>query len=114
MKRIYHITTRITWEQARTQGAYAADTLATEGFIHCSTGEQVEGTLNRYFRERRDLLLLEIDPLKIAAQLRYELAHGELYPHIYGPIPSDAVLKTHTLEPNLDGSFRLDRSMIPL
>lgn len=114
MERIYHITTRTAWDQALAQGAYTADTLATEGFIHCSTGQQVEGTLNRYFRGRTDLRLLEIDPLKIVAPLRYESAHGEFYPHIYGPIPVDAVVATQELTPTNDGSFRLERSMISL
>lgn len=114
MERIYHITTHVAWEQALTQGAYTADTLATEGFIHCSTAEQVEGTLNRYFRGRSDLLLLEVRPEKIVAPLRFESAHGELYPHIYGPIPAEAVISTHPLVPNPDGLFRLDRSVISL
>ena len=114
MARIYHITTRTAWKQALTQGAYTADTLTAEGFIHCSTGEQVEGTLNRYFSGRSDLLLLEVDPEKLVAPLRYESAHGELYPHIYGPIPTDAVVATRELTPTNDGSFRLERSMISL
>lgn len=114
MGRIYHITTLFAWDAALAAGAYTADTLATEGFIHCSTGAQVEATLNRYFRGRSGLLLLEIDPEQLTSPLRYEPAHGELYPHIYGPIPPTTVVAVHHLAPSVDGSFTLHRSMIEL
>lgn len=114
MGHIYHITTLFSWDAAIAAGAYAADTLATEGFIHCSTGTQVEATLNRYFWGRSGLVLLEIEPEQLTSPLRYEPAHGELYPHIYGPIPRAAVVAVHHLEPSVDGSFTLHRSMIQL
>ena len=114
MERIYHITTRSAWEVAQAAGAYAADTLPTEGFIHCSTQTQVEGTLNRYFQGRDDLVLLTIDPSRLTSSLRYEPAHGELYPHVYGPICCDAIVARHSLTPSFDGLFSLDRSMTAL
>ena len=41
MKTIYHITPRQDWEKASSEGTYRADSLETEGFIHCSTSAQL-------------------------------------------------------------------------
>ncbi|MDP2976538.1 MAG: DUF952 domain-containing protein, partial [Anaerolineales bacterium] len=41
MSYILHITSRTSWLVAQKTGVYTADTLASEGFIHCSTREQV-------------------------------------------------------------------------
>jgi uncharacterized protein (DUF952 family) len=67
-------------------------------------------TANRYFRGARGLVLLGVDAVRLADQLRYEaaLAPGrphELFPHLYGPLPVDAVLAAHRLPANADGTF---------
>src|SRR5712692_11460506 len=56
---IFHITTEWAWETARRAGIYAADTLDSEGFIHCSTAEQWPRVLEERFPGRDDLTLLE-------------------------------------------------------
>ncbi len=61
MARIFQITDLTQWQAAQASGAYAADSLSAQGFIHCSTGEQVIPVANRWFEGRKDLLLLEID-----------------------------------------------------
>ena len=91
---IYHITTKHDWDKALQLGYYEAPSLAIEGFIHCSTNEQVEGVLHRYYRGQTGLLKLVIDPLKLQNELKYELAPSvhELFPHVYGPIHTGAVV----------------------
>jgi uncharacterized protein (DUF952 family) len=68
--------------------------LAEEGFIHCSTAEQVEATANRIFRGRGDLLVLVVDADRLTAPLKWERATdvGEDFPHVYGPIDVAAVV----------------------
>jgi uncharacterized protein (DUF952 family) len=91
--RILHITTPAAWAEAQAAGAYRADSLATEGFIHCSEPHQVAGVVSRRFRGRTDLIVLEIDPARIEAEIRYENLEGgtQLFPHIYGEIPCLAI-----------------------
>jgi uncharacterized protein (DUF952 family) len=91
---IYHVTTQANWESAMTQGYYSVDSLALEGFIHCSKKEQVEGVLKRYYQGVINLLLLTIDPSRVSAPLEYELAPSvnEEFPHIYGTLNLDAVV----------------------
>lgn len=113
MARIFHITHKTEWQAAQASGEYAADSLSTQGFIHCSTSEQVLQVVNLWFKGQRDLLLLEIDVDRVCAEIKYEnLDHGtELFPHVYGPIKALAVLNVHELIPGSDGSFKLPKSL---
>jgi uncharacterized protein (DUF952 family) len=105
---ILHITPRAAWEQARAAGVYRGDTLDAEGFIHCSTVDQVVATANRYFRGRADLVLLVIDPARVGPEIRYEPSpEGERFPHVYGPLDLGAVTRALPLEPGADGAFSL-------
>lgn len=99
MATIFHIATRADWGAAQQRGEYVADSLATEGFIHCSTAAQLLPTANALFRGRTDLLLLTLDDARIEAELRYEPpattaheANDALFPHVYGPLNLGAVV----------------------
>lgn len=91
---IYHITTKEQWAEAQRLGHYDSDTLATEGFIHCSTEPQVAGVLERYYKGRTELLKLKIDKAKVERPLIFELAGSinEVFPHIHGALNLDAVV----------------------
>ena len=91
---IYHITTAAAWEKAQSDGAYIADSLAIEGFIHCSTNDQVAGVLARYYNGQTNLVKLTIDKSKVTSPLIFELAGSinEVFPHIHGPIDLESVV----------------------
>ena len=93
---IYHVTKKQAWQNALQKGYYEAASLSTEGFIHTSTLPQVAGVLNRYYKNEVDLILLHIDESKLISPLKYEMAPSvnELFPHIFGPININAVIKT--------------------
>jgi uncharacterized protein (DUF952 family) len=92
---IFHIATRDGWNEAAGAGEYRADTLETEGFIHCSEAHQVADVANVRFRGREDLVLLWIDPARVRSEIKYENASdgSGKFPHIYGPINTDAVAR---------------------
>src|SRR5690625_65879 len=73
---IYHITTPEAWDEAKHTGAYQADSLTTEGFIHCSTAEQVANVANTLFRGARGLIPRHIDPARLTSPLTYENLKG--------------------------------------
>jgi uncharacterized protein (DUF952 family) len=103
---IYHIARRADWLRARAEGVYRGDTLASEGFIHCSTKDQVVRVANHLFMGRSGLALLTIDESRLKSEVRYEAAaDGEVFPHIYGPINLDAVVRAQAFEPGEDGRF---------
>ncbi len=107
MSIILHITRKESWEQARAAGAYRGDTLASEGFIHCSPPEQIVAVANRFYRGQTGLALLVIDRARVQAPVRDEnLEGGEtLFPHIYGPLNLDAVVDVVDFPPRADGGF---------
>jgi uncharacterized protein (DUF952 family) len=103
----YHITRKSEWSTALATGLYTADSLATEGFIHCSMAHQLIPTANRLFRGRRDLVVLAIDSSRVGADIRHENLEGgtERFPHIYGALEVGAVVAVHLFPPRADGSF---------
>ena len=82
---------------------------SVEGFIHCSTPAQVLQVANTRFRGRLDLLLLSIETDRVEAEIRYENLEGaeQLFPHIYGALAPDAVVRVTDFKPGADGSFTL-------
>lgn len=96
---IYHVTTKENWDKAIIAGFYEAPSLRTEGFIHNSTAAQVQGVLERYYGGQTNLVLLHIEETKLIAELKYELAPSinEEFPHIFGVINLDAIVKTESL-----------------
>jgi uncharacterized protein (DUF952 family) len=96
---IYHVVHKADWQKALQQGSYEAASLATEGFIHASKINQVAGVLDRYYKGQKDLLVLHIDENKLSSVFIYEIAPSvnEEFPHIYGPVNLEAVLKVEEL-----------------
>jgi uncharacterized protein (DUF952 family) len=92
---IYHVTTQTQWDLALKQGFYEADTLAKEGFMHCSTEDQVAGVLERYYKGQTGLVKLTIQKDRVERPLVFELAGSinEVFPHIHGTLNLDAVVE---------------------
>ena len=119
---IYHITTRGEWQAAQAAGHYSAPSLQKEGFIHCSKLNQVLDVANAFYRTLQDVVLLCIDEGKLAAELKWEEpAHPEIvedapdypvFPHVYGAINLDAVLKVVDL-PQDENGYRLPEELLP-
>jgi len=110
---ILHITKRDVWEKAKVVGDYRADTLASQGFIHCSKPEEVIPVANSLFRGQDDLVLLCIDSEEVQAEIRYENLEGgeQCFPHVYGPLNVATVVRVLDLKPQPDGTFILPESL---
>ena len=92
---IYHIADPNQWEQAQVSRFYTHPSLHSEGYIHCSTREQLEETANVYFADADQILVLFIDPSKLEAELVYEAAsRGGDFPHIYGPVNISSIVRS--------------------
>jgi uncharacterized protein (DUF952 family) len=102
---ILHITTPEAWAAALDSGAYRSETLDTEGFIHCSRPHQLVATANRRYRGRTDLVLLSIDPALVPPDVPQREEGG--FPHLYGPLPVEAVTSVVGFDPGADGRFHL-------
>ncbi|MEA1902730.1 MAG: GNAT family N-acetyltransferase [Actinomycetota bacterium] len=91
---VFHIAEQTAWE-ARSD-SYTPATFDDEGFIHCSTTDQLEGVARVFYAGRDDLVLLTIAAVEVGSMLVYEDLYeaNERFPHIYGPLPLDAVVET--------------------
>jgi uncharacterized protein (DUF952 family) len=105
MPEILHITPRTRWDQAVAEGEYRSDDLATEGFIHCLTLEQLPYVYGKFYKDRTGLVVLRIDAERLKPPLRWENLHEtlKLFPHVYGPINLDAVVEVVEIEDALSG-----------
>jgi uncharacterized protein (DUF952 family) len=108
---ILHIISRADWQQAERDGVYHAPSLDHEGFIHFSTPDQVVRVANMFYKGQPDLVLLVVDPAKVSAELRYEAPaeypdSSERFPHIYGALNLDAVIRVVDFPPDADGIWR--------
>ncbi len=108
MTLIYHIAEQAVWERAMEGAGYRPASLESEGFIHLSTAAQVLWVANRFYRGRAGLVLLTVEPERLAAELRYEESEpGQRFPHLYGPLNLDAVVAAQDFAPAEDGEFGL-------
>ena len=90
---VYHIVLPEDWASFDTD-LYTAKSLETEGFIHCSFEDQLEAVIERYYKGVPELVILEIESDKLMSRMIKEPStNDEIYPHIYGPINRDAIVR---------------------
>ncbi len=104
---LFHITTRDDWKEYQNDGRYEPESLEQEGFIHCSSGNQLKETANRLFGDKDQILLLVIDVSTLGENVKYEVEDdaGEKFPHIYGPLSTNAVIDKIDIKAEEDGTF---------
>lgn len=102
---IYRIAELADWLNALATGVFVSQDLEQEGFIHFSERSQVQGVFNRYYSEKRELVLLAVDENLLPLPVKREnTSRGkELFPHVYGPVPIAAVLGHALLQTDADG-----------
>jgi uncharacterized protein (DUF952 family) len=90
---VFHVVLPEKWTETSDKDLYEAESLATEGFIHCSFAGQLDGVLERYYSGVERVIILEIDPTRLTSRLVEEPStNDEIYPHVYGPINTNAVV----------------------
>ena len=107
-QRLYKILSGTEWQQVLAAQALAGFGIdLTDGFIHLSSGDQVKETVQRYFSGRDDLMLVSIDGCFLGESLRWEESRGGAsFPHVYGVITMEAIVKAETLPLGSDGEHQ--------
>ena len=55
------------------------------GFIHLSTLNQIDGTVKRYFRNEKELSIVQFKTKDLSSYLKWEKSRDtQLFPHFYG------------------------------
>jgi len=105
MSVIYKICPAALWQEAEKAGSFAGAPIdIQDGYLHFSTEKQVRETAARHFTGQDDLLLIAIDADALGDALRFEPSRGgDLFPHLYAPLPLSAVIWVRPLPLGTDG-----------
>jgi uncharacterized protein (DUF952 family) len=116
MENLYHIARASDWNDAVKNGTYEVGSLhhsfLQDGFIHLCYNHQVNVIADQIYHGTSDLLLLKIDPAKLAAEVRAEMAINppEMFPHLYGPLNTNAVIAVEPYVVLPNGKFPIVKS----
>lgn len=104
----YKLVDRAEWEAARAAGAYAGSAVdLADGYVHMSTAAQAAQTAAKHYRGRDDLVMVEVDLTVLGEALKWEVSRGgDLFPHLYAPLPFAAALAERPLSVDADGVMR--------
>jgi uncharacterized protein (DUF952 family) len=102
----FHLVPRDVWEARSSGNQYLPDAFDSDGFIHCTDGEdEVIAVGNRYYTgDPRAYVVLSIARDRLAAPVRYE-DPAHVFPHIYGPLNLDAVVAVRSVRRDDQGRF---------
>ena len=110
---IFHILSSAEWTSALAAGIYSPAGLAKDGFIHLCEDRQLLAVARRYFRDQSDLLVLSLREDQLHAEVRREIVHDEVFPHLYGTLNLEAVIEVAALLRSPSGNFALPNEWLP-
>jgi uncharacterized protein (DUF952 family) len=101
---IYKITPAALWHEAERLGVFNGSSVdLRDGFIHFSTATQLADTAKKYFAGQNDLLLITVEASRVS--LTWEPSRdGQLFPHLYGTLPLNAVISVDVFDAPLETS----------
>jgi uncharacterized protein (DUF952 family) len=110
---IFKICHKAEWKHAESDGIYAGSAKDREDhFMHFSTAEQVRDTLERYYAEDNDLVLVAVKSQSLGGALVFEPSRGgALFPHLYQPLPLTFVFWVKPIRRAADGTFVLPKDI---
>ena len=110
----FKLVDRAEWEAARAAGAYAGSAVdLADGYIHMSSAAQLAETARRHYRGRTDLVLVTVDLTALGEALKWEASRGgDLFPHLFAPLPLSAAREERGLSVDADGVMRFDDGAI--
>ena len=102
---IYKIIDNDEWKKAKASGLYSGSSKDLEdGYIHFSDEEQIEGTLKKYYSNKKNLILLKVDTLKLDHLLWEQSSDGNMFPHLYSSLDIKNVISENEIILNDDGN----------
>lgn len=106
---VYKVMSAAELKQMQRDGVFRGSPAdIADGYIHLSRGCQLAATLDKHFSGVDGLVLAAVDLSRLGDTVRWESSRGgELFPHIYGVLPIEAVVSATTLERTADGTVRL-------
>lgn len=105
MTRIYKLLTRPEWLAASDAGGFTgAPVDIADGYIHFSTAAQAQETGRKYFSGVENLVAVAFEAEALGEGLKWEPSRGgDLFPHLYGPLPTALAVEAMPVELDADG-----------
>ncbi|MCU4677140.1 DUF952 domain-containing protein [Catenovulum sp. 2E275] len=104
---IYLISDQQELTQSLNNNQLVRDSLQIEGFIHASPKNQLTRVANKFYKSRLNPVILVVDKTKLSSELKWEPAKGGLYPHIYGPLNMQSIIKQIPIQLNENNEFEI-------
>ncbi|HEY8092405.1 MAG TPA: DUF952 domain-containing protein [Acidimicrobiales bacterium] len=117
---ILHLLLSSTWQDHLGEEHYLPASYGADGFVHCSgTDDVMLAVANRYYRDAPtadgdELVVWEVDESLLRSEVRWEapdpapppgVPPGTLFPHVYGPLELNAVVRVRRLVRDRGGTF---------
>lgn len=95
---IYKILLPSEWADFEAAGGFDGSPFDRDsGFVHCSSRDQVGRVAEHLFAQEPTVVVAALDADALGDAVRWEPADGELFPHVYGSLPLDAVVGVHRI-----------------
>jgi uncharacterized protein (DUF952 family) len=103
---IYKALTPQQWAEFQTHAIFTGSPVdLADGYIHMSCAAQLKATLDKWYAELTEVILLQIEASVIAADLKYEVSRGGAeFPHLFADLPMTAVGQVWVVSPEARGS----------
>lgn len=101
MPHIVHALPRTDWHTFGKQAEYRPESLAEQGFVHCSKLGQVVVVADYNHIGDDDLVLPLLEESRIEAPVRYEPNEdggGSAFPHVHGPLKLEHIIEALPFE----------------
>jgi len=113
MNDIYKILTTEEWSEASKNGFIETALDKMDGFVHFSTSNQLALTLELYFKDHKDLVLLQVNEDRLKDKIVYEEANSNerkgKFPHLYDKLNINDILNYWNIKRE---GFRLPKAVL--
>tara|TARA_A100001035_G_C27413951_1_gene334198 strand:- start:108 stop:455 length:348 start_codon:yes stop_codon:yes gene_type:complete len=109
---VFKIIEKDEWKKAKKTGSYGGSKKdIKDGYIHFSEEQQVKETLNKYYKDKKNLILLKVHTLNLEHLLWEQASNGDMYPHLYSSLDVKYVKDEFELILDKDGNHHLAKNL---
>ena len=112
MGKVFKVCEEDDWGRVKNEDFFlGSKTDRSDGFIHFSTSEQLEETLEKYFKSKSPLYLLEVKTDNV--ELVWEISrNNQLFPHLYSPLPLNMVSQVYRILTDDEGKHTIPEQVL--
>ena len=109
---IFKVIDKDEWQKAKQSGTYGgSEKDIKDGYIHFSEEQQVKETLNKYYKDKENLILLKVHTLNLEHLLWEQASNGDMYPHLYSPLDVKNIKDEFELILDKNGNHHLPKNL---